>query len=293
MNKLKILPLWLCTIYFAEAQLPISHTSKFVNASVGVGYEQKIIPSKNSCVYDFDFLSGEWDLHSKLLKTVWSQVYPTDGGKPWERKSTSRSKTKLKGSIASDTFMPGIISTDSLEFNAAFSPDGNYFYFSRTINKRSKIYVSKKNGSIWSTPEATSFSTENYSDADAAFSPAGELYFISDRPRNVNDTTKDYDIWKVSPLPGNQWSGPINVIELNSEKNEFYISFTKSGGVYFSSSREGGYGEEDIYYCENKNNTFGPPQNLGNKINSIHSEYDPFCSFRRFGINLYIIGKKR
>lgn len=177
-----------------------------------------------------------------------------------------------------ETFVPGIISTDSLEFNSAFSPDGNDFYFSRAINGKTTILVSKKIGSSWSIPEAVSFSMAKYSDADPAFSPAGELYFISNRPMNANDTTKDYDIWKVIPVSAYQWSEPVNVRELNSGKNEFYISFTKNGNVYFSSSREGGYGEEDIYFAENKHNTFGNPKNLGDRINSIHSEYDPFIA---------------
>ncbi len=38
-------------------------------------------------------------------------------------------------------FLPGVVSTDSLDFNAAFSPDGKSFYFTRSIQKRSVIYV--------------------------------------------------------------------------------------------------------------------------------------------------------
>lgn len=177
-----------------------------------------------------------------------------------------------------DRFVPGIISTDSLEFNAAFSPDGNTFYFSRSLSGKTRIFSSNKRGNAWSVPEPVSFSTEAFSDADPAFSPAGELYFISNRPGREGDTTKDYDIWKVLPLPGKKWSAPINVAELNSGKNEFYISFTGNGDACFSSNREGGFGEEDIYYSGWKGQGFSPPQNLGEQINSVHSEYDPFIA---------------
>lgn len=187
-------------------------------------------------------------------------------------------ETGTDGFPSPETFMPGIISTDSLEFNAAFSPEGNYFYFSRAINGKTTILVSKKTGGGWSIPEPVSFSTAKFSDADPAFSPTGELYFISNRPLNAKDTTKDYDIWKVIPVSTDQWSEPVNVASLNSEKNEFYISFTGKGNVYFSSSREGGYGEEDIYSCESNDGAFTVPQNLGDKVNSIHSEYDPFIT---------------
>jgi hypothetical protein len=82
----------------------------------------------------------------------------------------------------------------------------------------------------------------------------------------------------VKVLSGGKWSNPINVKELNSERDEFYVSFTEEGDVYFASSRKGGYGEEDIYFSEHKNNTFGEPKNLGDKINTVHSEYDPFIT---------------
>lgn len=219
-------------------------------------------------------------------KPEWRQAYSIDNGKTWEWNSISMSQRDDTGP---ETFMPNIISTDSLEFNTAFSTDENYFYFSRTINKKSRIFYTKKTGSDWSLPEPASFSTDAFSDADPAFSQSGELHFISNRPLNTSDSTTDYDIWKVTPTgektaSENRWSVPINVKELNSEKDEFYISFTKQGDVYFASSRDGGYGEEDIYYCENKNNKFGNPQNLGDKINSIHSEYDPFITINGSGL---------
>ena len=225
------------------------------------------------------FVMYKWDKLNPN-KPVWSQAYSIDNGENWEWNSISTSQREESGA---KTFMPNIICTDSLEFNAAFSAQGNYFYFSRSMNKKSRIFFSKKIEGNWSIPEPVSFSTNAFSDADPAFSKPGELYFISNRPLNAADTTKDYDIWKVSPIDektasGTQWSTPVNVTELNSDKDEFYISFTKHGAVYFASSRDGGYGAEDIYYCENKNNKFDNPQNLGGKINSIHSEYDPFIT---------------
>lgn len=236
-------------------------------------------------------------------KPEWSQAYSTDDGKTWEWNSLNVSHKKKEESDLSpvpETFMPKIISTDSLEFNAAFSPDGGSFYFTRSINKQTRIFVSKKVGSSWSAPAPVSFSAAKFSDADPAFSPKGELYFISNRPLHGNDTTKDYDIWKVIPKAvgavrnqsGSNWSEPINVREFNSGKDEFYISFTKTGSVYFASSREGGYGEEDIYYCENRNNKLGNPQNLGDKINSAHSEYDPFITADGSGLIFASAGRK-
>jgi hypothetical protein len=175
-------------------------------------------------------------------------------------------------------FLSSIVSTDSLEFNAAFSADGNHFYFSRSINKQTRIFITTKSGNTWSVAEPVPISIEKYSDADPALSPEGELYFISNRPSHANDTTMDYDIWKVTSISSGRWSEPINVRSLNSSKDEFYISFTNEGDVYFASSREGGFGEEDIYFSQRKNNVYGVPRNLGNNINSAYSEYDPFIT---------------
>jgi Tol biopolymer transport system component len=176
------------------------------------------------------------------------------------------------------SFAPGIISSDSLDFNAAFSPDGKSLYFTRSISKRTQLYYSTLTNGEWSQPTPLPFSNTNYSDADPAISPTGDLYFISNRPTHPGDTTKDFDIWKVTRMSTGQWSKPVNVKELNSPENEYYISFTAEGDAYFSSSRKDCYGEEDIYVSEYKDKTFRKPENLGGTVNTSHSEYDPFIA---------------
>lgn len=189
------------------------------------------------------------------------------------------------GKNLAQTFVPGTISSDSIEFNAVFSPDGRSFYFTRSVNKRTQLYYSVHVAAEeWSKPVALPFSDTNYSDADPAFSPGGELYFISNRPTHPGDTIKDYDIWKVTRTSTKQWSQPVNVKELNSPENEYYISFTAKGNAYFSSSRKGGYGEEDIYFSKYANNKFEVPENIGGSINTSRSEYDPFITANGFAL---------
>jgi hypothetical protein len=184
----------------------------------------------------------------------------------------------LGGIFAQKTFDPGNICTDSLEFGSTFSPDGEFFYFSRSINKKTRILFSRKSEHGWSPPSLAPFNESNFSDADAAFSPSGDLYFISNRPVNPFDTTRDYNIWRVSPSQQGTWNEAESVTSLNSDQDEFYISFTKAGEAYFSSSRNGGFGEEDLYSAKPIENTFETPENLGPQINTVHSEYDPFIS---------------
>jgi Tol biopolymer transport system component len=177
------------------------------------------------------------------------------------------------------TFLKGVVSMDSLDFNAAFSPQGNQFYFSRSKNRQSKIYISNHNGEKWTEPVAATFTGGPlYAEADPAFAPDGKFYFISNRPKNATDTIQDYDIWVCSPLAGGNWSAPEELAAINSDSNEFYISFSTNGNLYFSSSRPGGFGEEDIYVSRLVNGKYTKPENLGPAINTKRSEYDPGIS---------------
>ncbi|MFM6343727.1 MAG: hypothetical protein ACKPFK_01080, partial [Dolichospermum sp.] len=94
-----------------------------------------------------------------------------------------------------------------------------------------------------------------YSYNDPFLTPDNKkLFFISNRSLTGIGPKKDYDIWYIERL-GNKWSAPKNAGKnINSPKNEFYISFTKNGKMYFSSNRQDSRGENyDIYSSELKN----------------------------------------
>jgi Tol biopolymer transport system component len=176
------------------------------------------------------------------------------------------------------TFLPGIVSKDSLDFNAAFSPDGRSFYFSRSPAGGYDILVSKHDGTRWQEAELAPFSEKQYSEADAIFAPDGNLYYISNRPRDAHDTIPDFDIWFVRPLPNGKWSAPENLTIVNSDSTEYYVSFAANGNLYFASSRPGGYGQEDIYVSRYVDGHYTTPVNVGPTINTDHSEHDPCIS---------------
>jgi Tol biopolymer transport system component len=175
-------------------------------------------------------------------------------------------------------FLPGLVSTDSVDFGSAFSLDGKSFYFTRSENKRSRIYVTHHDGQNWTASAPISFGETRFSDADPAIAPDGKLYFISNRPKNFSDTLADYDIWVVAPLNSGRWSEPENMKTLNSDSSEFYISFSRNGNLYFSSSRKGGFGELDIYVSRFARGSYTDVENLGTAINSNKSDYDPGIS---------------
>jgi outer membrane protein OmpA-like peptidoglycan-associated protein len=74
-----------------------------------------------------------------------------------------------------------------------------------------------------------------------------------------------------------QW---INVTELPFNSNEYSVghpSLSSDGKtLYFASDMPGGFGKSDIYKVSVNNNSYGKPENLGNKINTEGNELFPF-----------------
>ncbi|WP_158642502.1 TolB family protein [Chitinophaga japonensis] len=175
-------------------------------------------------------------------------------------------------------FLPGIVSGDSLDFNAAFSPDGRSFYFCRSSGGRWQMLCSRYDGEQWTAPVAAPFNEAAYSQADPFFGPDGALYYISNRPRHASDTIPDYDIWRIRPQANGAWSAPENLAAVNSDSTEYYVSLSQNGNIYFASSRTGGYGSFDIYVSRLENGRYTTPENLGPAVNSPAMEHDPCIS---------------
>ncbi|NSL86367.1 hypothetical protein ECE50_005980 [Chitinophaga sp. Mgbs1] len=175
-------------------------------------------------------------------------------------------------------FLPGMVSADSLDFNSAFTRDGNTFYFGRTINRRWQILQCTWEGDRWSKPAPAPFTEPQYSQADPFVTKDGRIFFISTRPRDVQDTSRDYDIWFVRPLGNGKWSAPENVTAVNSDSTEYFVSLADNGNMYFSSYRKGGYGDDDLYVSRLVNGKYTTPENLGPAVNSAAMEHDPCIS---------------
>src|SRR4051794_8769025 len=152
--------------------------------------------------------------------------------------------------IASDTpviFAPGIISDGFANRDMAISADGNDLFY--TVQWYFGLYAvilhaQRKNGK-WSVPDTAWFSGR-FNDLEPAFSPDGnKLFFTSNRPLNSSDTAKDYDIWYLQKNK-NRWDGPFNLgAPVNTDKDEFYPSLTKTGTLYFTRNNDDA--GDDIY----------------------------------------------
>lgn len=176
-------------------------------------------------------------------------------------------------------FGKDIISTGMYERDAALSPDGKTFYFTVHFSRKIGIiaYSELKNGQ-WTTPKTASFSGK-YRDIEPVFHPDGKrLFFVSNRPSHKDEKAGDYNIWYVK-RKSNGWGSPVMLDEtINTEKNEFYPSFTSDGSIYFTAEYEDTRGGEDLYYCKFENGSYSSPVNMGDSINSENGEYNSFIS---------------
>jgi Tol biopolymer transport system component len=181
-----------------------------------------------------------------------------------------------------EVFAPGIVSKVSeYEFGSVFSKDGNEFYYGVDDRGKSEIRFMTRIDNKWSEPQKIRFNSA-YSYNDPFLSPDGNrLYFISDRPLNGSGEKKDYDIW-YAERKGEGWSEPINAgSTINSSKDDYYISFSNEGTLYFASNvhtSDSNKWNFDIYYSELKDGVYQKPVRMGENINSPGYESDAFVS---------------
>ena len=154
------------------------------------------------------------------------------------------------------------------ERSAAFSPDGNtVVYALRVADYRQVLVVIERKRGHWGEPRVAPFSGAAY-DGTPSFSPDGRrLFFASDR-----DGKGDFDIWTVT-RDSKGWSQPERVKGgVNSSDNEIGPVLTRSGRLYFVSSRSGG---GDIYVADPTTEGFGQPRSVGQGVNSEYPEGGP------------------
>lgn len=202
-------------------------------------------------------------------------------------------------------FAPQIISLDSeYEYGSVFNKEATEFYYGVDLGNKVEIRYSQLIGKEWSQPKAV-LSNDVYGHNDPFLSPdENRLYFISQKSLKGNGVKQDYDIWYVEKS-GKQWSAPINAgTNINTNKDEYYISFTEDGTMYFSSNKNNAKGERnsfDIYYSKSINGEFQEAVKLSDRINTSSYEADVFidpkeayiifCAKRREGLgqgDLYI-----
>jgi hypothetical protein len=184
--------------------------------------------------------------------------------------------------LAPKIFAPEVVSLKNrYEFGSVFSRNGKEFYYAVEAGQRPHIEFIKYENNQWSAPVKLLFS-DKYGYNDPFLSPdEKKLFFISDQALDGQGDKKDIDIWYVQ-REKNGWSKPINAgKEINSAHNEYYISFTKRGTMYYSSNKQApdiNSKAFDIYSSPSTKGTFQASTKLSPAVNSAHYEADVFIS---------------
>ncbi|OFX49592.1 MAG: hypothetical protein A2046_13455 [Bacteroidetes bacterium GWA2_30_7] len=132
----------------------------------------------------------------------------------------------------------------------ALSPDGNILYFASSMpggfGGSDIYYCLRLEDGTWDKPLNAGYmiNTEG-KEAFPVIDKTGKLYFSSDGQPGMGGL----DIFECQGSADN-WTVPENLkVPINSPKDDFSPYFNETGFTgYFSSNRDGGKGEDDIYY---------------------------------------------
>jgi Tol biopolymer transport system component len=222
-------------------------------------------------------------MKEKLVLFAWILLIPALAYSQSNGKAGVEYFNQPSPGLTSVIFAPGVVSLpDRFEFGSVFSKNGKEFYYAINQNNKAEILTMKREGNGWSKPESLVVH-DTYSFNDPFLSPDEKrLYFISDMPLSgTGEKKKDFDIWYIE-RKGKQWSKPIHTgAKINSDKNEYYISFSKDGTLYFSSGRnaaENNPDDHDIYRAKNEKGEFQTPEKLGPSVNTSSYEGDVFIA---------------
>ena len=135
---------------------------------------------------------------------------------------------------------PGIpVNSAEHEGNPSISPDGQRLYFmkctsiSREAASGCKLYYSDRNympgERPWETPvELPVKLNQGNTQSPRILSDNRTLLFASDRPGGKGG----FDIW-MSKREGDDWSDPVNVSFVNTEEDEFFITFSLRNDIAY------------------------------------------------------------
>ncbi|WP_422861413.1 TolB family protein [Flagellimonas sp. W118] len=177
------------------------------------------------------------------------------------------------------------------EIDPSFSPDGTAILFNSQISEDEgyDVFILKKTDAGWTKPSrlAATINTERH-EFYATMSLNKNIYFTRRMESNdiyVSHWSKD-GYKKAVPLEGG--------INTDSSDSNPYIS-PKEDFLIFISSREGGFGNADLYVSFRKNNKWSQPMNLGNRINTEVSEFCPTIDLKnkRFFFSRTIIDNEK
>lgn len=191
--------------------------------------------------------------------------------------------------------MGRVVNSGAVDTEPTFSSDGSTMYFSchdRRDPAGADICVSYRDDEgEWTAPEIVGppISSPEWREQEPLLSPDGtELYIMSDRPGGMGSV----DIW-VSEWEDDGWGELENLgAPINSEFADHCLYFAGPDWeiAYWTSTRPGGFGGNDIWMSERVDGEWQEPVNLGPLVNSEASDHHSLPSAD--GNSLYITSNR-
>ncbi len=168
------------------------------------------------------------------------------------------------------------INTSFSNYNPVVNQDESLIYYMDALKFYDAVMRSEKSGNRWKKPE--NMTPRIKSDGDfiiTDISQDGNTLLL-----RLDDAYTKGDIY-VCEKKNNKWDDIKKLNgNINTRFNETHASFANKGRtLYFTSSRNGGYGGLDIYRTDlDDTGDWGPAVNLGPVINTSLDEEAPFIS---------------
>ena len=187
--------------------------------------------------------------------------------------------------------LPSPMNSFKFQYFPALTADNRFLLFTGrpAASSGEDLYISRQNkdGSLGEPVPISPTINSSYNEGAGSISGDGKtLVFAScDRPKAIGNC----DLY-ISRRTGNNWSVPVNLgLNVNSTEWDSQPSLSADGRtLYFTSTRRGGQGQEDIYMTTLKpDGTWSPAQNLGTPVNTVGKDMAPFI--HASGTTLYYV----
>ena len=234
---------------------------------------------------EWDKAIGEYEEFMKILNVEEAEVIAEDVKKKIQECNNGKELVKHPVRVFIDNCGPEI-NTKFPEYGALISADESVMIFtSKRDNTTGKeidmnineyfedIYISYKKDGKWSTAVniGEPINTNGH-DATAGLSPDGQTLYT------YNDNNGDGNIYECH-LKGTTWTKPDKMnknIDTDAHETTASLSFDEHT-LFFVSTRKGGVGDRDIYYCvKDKKGKWDKAINIGAPINTQYGEEGVF-----------------
>jgi outer membrane protein OmpA-like peptidoglycan-associated protein len=103
--------------------------------------------------------------------------------------------------------------------------------------------------------------------------------YYSYRKGESEDGKIKLKLYSASLNPGGEWSNVKPFVYNDNEYSTAHPSLSADNlTLYFTSDRPGGFGGNDIYFCQRIDNSWSEPVNAGGQVNTAGDEFFPFIS---------------